>query len=69
MAIVACFSSPALQRISAAALTRHFLLVVLEGLNLLRTKLQLSKKPVTYVNTTMQRSILNSGYKARLDVN
>lgn len=44
MVIVACFSSPALHRISAAAKTRHFLRVVLEGLNLLRTKQHLSQK-------------------------
>lgn len=47
MEIMARFSSPALQRISAAAVTRHFLLAVLEGLNFLRTKLQLSEKQVT----------------------
>lgn len=64
IATVACFSSPALHRISAAAKTRQFLLVLLEGLNLLRTKLH------SYtVNTKMLGSILNSGYKALLDVN
>lgn len=44
IATVACFSSPALHRISAAARTRHFLLVVLEGLKLLRTRRHLREK-------------------------
>lgn len=43
IAIVACFSSPALHSISATAKAKHFLLVVLEGLNLLRIKEQLSR--------------------------
>lgn len=57
MTSVACLSSPALQRISAAAFTRHLLLAVLEGLNFLRTKSQLSEK---HANTTKQRSVLSS---------
>lgn len=69
MAIMACFSSPALQRISATALTRHFLLVVPEILNFLRTKLQLRKKNRSPLfNATMQGSLFNSSYKACLDV-
>lgn len=54
MAIVACFSPPALHRISAAAKTRHSLLVVLEGLNLLGVKWHFSQnKAVWGHNTTM----------------
>lgn len=58
MTAVACLPSPALQRISAVAFTRHFLLAVLEGLSFLRTKSQLSEK---HANTTEQRSTLWSG--------
>lgn len=58
MTTVARRSSPALQRISAAAFTRHFLLAVLEGLNFLRTKSQFSEKQA---NNSEQRSILSSG--------
>lgn len=65
MTTVACLSSPALQRISAAAFTRHFFLALLEGLNFLRTKSQLSEK---HANTTKQRSILSKGCNAAIDV-
>lgn len=63
MTTVARLSSPALQRISAAAFTRHFLLAELEGLNFLRTKSQLSEK---HANAGEQRSILSSGEKRAL---
>lgn len=51
MVTVACFSSPALQRMSAVAWTRHFLLVASAGLNLLRTKWHLSKSRSPTVKT------------------
>lgn len=73
MATVPCFSSPALHRISAMAKIRHSLLVLLEGLNLLRTKWHLSAKKAVWgdntVNAPLQGSIHSSGYKALLDVN
>lgn len=52
IAIVACFSSPALHSISAVAEARTFLLVVLEGLSLLRKKWQSSGKQVAWLNNT-----------------
>lgn len=65
MTTVARLSSPALQRISAAAFTRHFLLAALEGLNVLRTKSQLSEK---HANTAKQRPTLSSAALMRTDV-
>lgn len=62
MTTVARPSSPALQRISAAAFTRHCLLAVLEGLNVLRTESQPSEK---HANTAKQPTQHGGGELSR----